>query len=820
MNEEIILNVETGSPYYYGCKAYVTQNVDGCTITIIDKDGTTTASVTDGADGNGISSVTLNADYTLTINYTDGTSSTTTSIRGEKGDSGVYVGTSAPSDPNYDVWIDTTGDPFPIDDEIERQVTNWLNEHPEATTTVTDGAVTTPKLAASAVTTAKIADGAVTNAKIANGAINNAKLASGAVDTPNIIDGKVTRSKLESAVVNDISTLQEDVSGLQTEVATYLQSVGSPLVASTAAGMTDHEKIYVYTGSEAGYTNGNWYYWNGSAWASGGVYNSTALNTDTTLLASGAAADSKTVGDKITDLKDDITQKETVINRELGYIFPEFEYGNISSGGESNTNKVVRTGYIPFTTGQKIKITFPNYFTLVRVLLYKEANYNAGSYITLFAATSGQTYQLNNAGLNYIRIRGVANDQVIDLDRTYEIIPQIVGTGDVEVRLDTLESDDAIAKDDIVVLARDKEALSYTVSTDLIQGYVENTDGTFGNLNTYKRTNLLSIPKSTTRITHTFPFSSSGTDGWAVYDKNKTYITGGRTSWLNVKENYAYFAISCKVADVVDDTVTLTYEDMNLNNRNYNIVMMGDSIVGNFNSLDSIPAFLSSYSKATCYNCAFGGTTMGSDTVAPIVAIREAFNGWKLINAIVNNDYTDQLAAIADDPDHDYALSYFTDHITTMQNMDWSKVDVITFSYGTNDWGLRVVLEDNTLNPDDTGTFGGAFRTALKTLWATYPHIKVVLFSPIWRGIVTTPGTLDEETNTSKCGRQYYLWQYADKLEEIANEFNVPYFDVYHTLNFNEHTWKTYFPLNDATHPNAVGRKAIAKKYAESIIGI
>lgn len=57
---------------------------------------------------------------------------------------------------------------------------------------------------------------------------------------------------------------------------------GAPLVAATAAAMTDHTRVYVYTGSESGYTNGNWYYWDGSAWASGGVYNSSAVNVDST----------------------------------------------------------------------------------------------------------------------------------------------------------------------------------------------------------------------------------------------------------------------------------------------------------------------------------------------------------------------------------------------------------------------------------------------------------------------------------------------------------------------------------------------------------
>jgi hypothetical protein len=56
--------------------------------------------------------------------------------------------------------------------------------------------------------------------------------------------------------------------------------VGTPLVAATAASMIDTNKVYVYTGSETGYTNGNWYYYDGTNWVSGGVYNSIAINMD------------------------------------------------------------------------------------------------------------------------------------------------------------------------------------------------------------------------------------------------------------------------------------------------------------------------------------------------------------------------------------------------------------------------------------------------------------------------------------------------------------------------------------------------------------
>lgn len=64
---------------------------------------------------------------------------------------------------------------------------------------------------------------------------------------------------------------------------TILQAIqsqyGYPFVASTVSAMTDTSKIYVYTGSESGYTAGNWYYNNGSAWVSGGTFNSTSATT-------------------------------------------------------------------------------------------------------------------------------------------------------------------------------------------------------------------------------------------------------------------------------------------------------------------------------------------------------------------------------------------------------------------------------------------------------------------------------------------------------------------------------------------------------------
>lgn len=74
---------------------------------------------------------------------------------------------------------------------------------------------------------------------------------------------------------------------------------GAPLTASTLADMTDTSHVYVYTGSESGMTNGDWYYYDGHQWQRGGVYNSVAFDTDTTLSVPDMAADAEVVGEAL-----------------------------------------------------------------------------------------------------------------------------------------------------------------------------------------------------------------------------------------------------------------------------------------------------------------------------------------------------------------------------------------------------------------------------------------------------------------------------------------------------------------------------------------
>ena len=125
--------------------------------------------------------------------------------------------------------------------------------------------------------------------------------------------------------------------------------IGAPYIATTVAGMTDKTRVYVYQGSEPGYTSGNWYYWNGSAWTSGGTYNSATVNTDKTLTQSDKPADSAVVGKEIGSLKEELDGFAYNYIKEKGYV--AYETGNVHELGE-----VENTGFLPIKKGMIIKV--------------------------------------------------------------------------------------------------------------------------------------------------------------------------------------------------------------------------------------------------------------------------------------------------------------------------------------------------------------------------------------------------------------------------------------------------------------------------------
>ena len=120
-------------------------------------------------------------------------------------------------------------------------------------------------------------------------------------DTALVETAKATVLQGITEVVAQETVSKNNITNLGNTIIDQIEhGYGYPFTASSGASMTDQTKIYVYVGTtDSSFTNGHWYYYNGSAWTDGGIYNSTAFTTDTTLTISGSPADAKTVGDYV-----------------------------------------------------------------------------------------------------------------------------------------------------------------------------------------------------------------------------------------------------------------------------------------------------------------------------------------------------------------------------------------------------------------------------------------------------------------------------------------------------------------------------------------
>lgn len=83
---------------------------------------------------------------------------------------------------------------------------------------------------------------------------------------------KYTGQEIDNKL-DQVGTNMESISRLSEEIdALKGKESGQPTPVSLISEMTDTTKIYLYVGSEDGYINGNFYYYNGTSWVSGGKY--------------------------------------------------------------------------------------------------------------------------------------------------------------------------------------------------------------------------------------------------------------------------------------------------------------------------------------------------------------------------------------------------------------------------------------------------------------------------------------------------------------------------------------------------------------------
>lgn len=249
--------------------------------------------------------------------------------------------------------------------------------------------------------------------------------------------------------------------------------------------------------------------------------------------------------------------------------------------------------------------------------------------------------------------------------------------------------------------------------------------------------------------------------------------------------------------------------------RGKTIVNMGDSIFGIFNPPFDISTYLSENTGATTYNCGFGGSSMATHVQTETYA---KFSFWKLIDAIVSGDFSEQETAMS--------LSSWTKpasyrlRLDTLKAIDFNDVDILTIAHGTNDFTYGYAL-DNTENNEDVSTYLGALRYSLRKLMTAYPKLRIFVCTPIFRTWIDTDGKpihySDDVTQRDLGGYSELTYKdYMDGLKSVADEYNIGYIDNYH-IGINRYNRLNYFDDNDGAHPKIEGRKLIALHMAKDM---
>lgn len=250
-----------------------------------------------------------------------------------------------------------------------------------------------------------------------------------------------------------------------------------------------------------------------------------------------------------------------------------------------------------------------------------------------------------------------------------------------------------------------------------------------------------------------------------------------------------------------------------------NIVNFGDSIYGIWRNETSVSSQLASLTGATCHNAGIGGATFAFGWNHG-----DYFTMHRMASYIKNNDLNPMKRSIdmfvrEQNPNSNSIPTY-----EVLKAIDWNDVDVITINYGTNDFTNNNLITGNEsekqrlnhtkANPD-LGLYSpcehyyldDAVKYTLNSIRSAYPHIRVVVLTPIQRFDVEPYNDLG-----------YQLSDYAEHIKKVCEEWGVPCFDLYNDCDINADTKDIYFEDHDLVHPNGRGRGVIAQYMADHLL--
>lgn len=671
------------------------------------------------------------------------------------------------------------------------------------------------------------------------------------------IDGTIPEPSKEAwyrefqARIDSVLQNAEDVAARAAEAAYLARSyVGAPLVANHVADMIDPERIYVYTGSEDGYTAGYWYHYDGSQtppWVPGGVYNAVAVETDTTLRVAGKAADAEAVGNEIADLKEDLNiLRPTATAEDVGKALivktvedgvpTEFEYGDAGGDISAFTDSVKEwlkaddaVGGYWYNSADAPTSTSPTnrcYFDV-------EIPVTAGTtyyYKDIIGSKSWVKYSGSNA-----RIKNVVNNDLYSGTFVPSADGTVVCSGYLDHKTTAIWTDDesiytAGLQEDKLILKTDSTLTSETIPAnakatgEAIAGAKAYADSAVASVIDSQANSFFdaSYGKCSVNTTaHTVKQSTSGNMHGSGLFRIFPFVTYYTNSTWSIPHCYIYnkdMQFICALGDNTGKVMTVSHVTTKYRmftvldpDAYYAILTTAESgwdydktfFIKVFSDSDSVVDFGVENSEAVKYRISsvspymygkkwavLGDSITAGDGLTTNILTRYSSIVAKQCGIIpYNYGYSGSRIAVegsAGDSTYDNAMV-----IRYASMID--DADYITVLGGINDANNQLPL--GTLGDTDISTFFGALEVLITGLLTKYPGKAI--------GFITFPhyggGT----------GHQTYV----DAIKSACVRYAIPVLDLHSMGGMN--TMTTAFSqmfYSDGLHPNELGQSVMARK--------
>lgn len=227
----------------------------------------------------------------------------------------------------------------------------------------------------------------------------------------------------------------------------------------------------------------------------------------------------------------------------------------------------------------------------------------------------------------------------------------------------------------------------------------------------------------------------------------------------------------------------------------YDVVFLGDSVIGNYTNSLSIPGVVQGLGNAHSFNLGQGGICAAMSRDPADVSL----------NTVLDAFLAGSPAALNPAEQPYRGLQAYLGHIAS-GNQAGNTQTCFVINYGLNDYFTGKMIASE--NPLDIYTYEGSIRSAAAKLQKAYPDSIILLMTPNFCSYFKN-GT---EPQSSVGGQ---LADYADAMLTLSEELGIRCLDIYRSLGINASNHGQY--LEDGCHPNEWGRYLIGQRILQAL---